>query len=865
MTTAGLRSKAGEAIPLKGVEVEGEVLGAHARVRVRQRYCHEGRRALEAVYTFPLPADATLTAFAMTCEGRRVEGEVKEREAAFRAYDDAVVAGHGAALLEQERSNVFTANVGNLLPGEETLVEVEYVQRVTADEGSLRWMIPTLVAPRYIPGVSTGDRTAHGEHAPTDRVPDADRITPPRVAEVPYGLRLDLTFDLGRAVTVESPSHAIATVTEGARVRVRFAQAEVALDRDVVLTARGPTTGVRQGAGVVAHRAPGKEGYLALSVVPDLFAEAGNAAPPSTVVFVVDVSGSMDGDSIVEARRALRLCLRHLRTGDRFNLIAFSNSFTTFSPGLTAFSQEALARADAWIEALVANGGTEMLAPLTTATTMAEGGVVMLLTDGEVGNEDEIVQAVMKRRGESRSRVCSFGIGTNVSDALLRDLARETGGAVEFIHPGERIDEKVVAQFARAVAPRVTDVAVRFVGADVGELAPSRAPDLVDGEPWSVLGRYARGSGGTAEITGRFLGREFALRVPLDLPEEVSRPVVARLWAAERIRDLEDARVEGRRAESMKARITELALEHGIASRFTSFVVVEHRTGDRRMSGMPDTAVVPVGLPAGWAMFDEERGEASEAAPALRRSHGAPAKKSAPRVGAFTGGGPPSAMAARARSMPAPKMASAAPALGRAAFTGAPPPPPAAPAPAPQEAPPGPAGLRDQGWTRDEASAAFVETVSASDRADDDIDDLFDDALAKKEEAAPLDPTDLGALFGRQLALGLWDDASLGAAGPERQVRTTVAVLRVLLSQGIDTAHPLYGTQVRKAIEAVAAMAGLPNRALLERALGLAWLLATGARTRNAVESAVTAVGFTDLSARLKDPAALRQWAAPGT
>jgi hypothetical protein len=249
MNHTGLCSKRGDAIPLKGVEVDGEVLGAHARVRVRQRYCNESGRAVEAVYTFPLPADATLTAFAMTCAGRRLEGSVKEREAAFHAYDDAVVAGHGAALLEQERSNVFTATVGNLLPGEETLVEVEYVQRVTADEGSLRWMIPTLVAPRYIPGSPGGDRTAHGEHPPTDRVPDADRITPPRAAEVGYGLKLDLLFDLGRAVKVESPSHAITAMTEGARVRVRFAQAEVALDRDVVLTARGPGSAGLAGRG----------------------------------------------------------------------------------------------------------------------------------------------------------------------------------------------------------------------------------------------------------------------------------------------------------------------------------------------------------------------------------------------------------------------------------------------------------------------------------------------------------------------------------------------------------------------------------------------------------------------------------------
>jgi Ca-activated chloride channel family protein len=833
MNHTGLYSKNGVAIPLKGVEVEGEVLGAHARVRVRQRYCNESRAAVEAVYTFPLPADATLTAFAMTCAGRRMEGAVKEREAAFRQYDDAVVAGHGAALLEQERPDVFTATVGNLLPGEETLVEVEYVQRVSADEGSLRWMIPTLVAPRYIPGSPGGDRTAHGESAPTDRVPDADRITPPRAADVPYGLRLDLVFDLGRAVTVASPSHAITTVADGSRVRVRFAQAEVALDRDVVLTAHGAGAAATQAAGVVAHRGTGSDGYLALSVVPDLAGYGGAGVQGVTVVFLVDVSGSMAGASIVEARAALRLCLRHLRAGDRFNVIAFSNQHASFEREAVPFTQASMASADRWIDALAANGGTEMLEPLVLATAMAgDGGVVMMLTDGEVGNGDEIVQAVLKRRGESKARVYSFGIGTNVSDALLRDLARETGAAVEFIHPGERIDEKVVAQFSRAVAPRVTDVAVRFVGVDVGEVAPGRTPDLVDGEPWVLLARYTRGGGGTAEITGRWRGSDFALRVPVDLPEEVSRPVVAKLWAAERIRDLEDARVDGRRAESMKARITALAVEHQIASRYTSFVVVEQRTGDRRVSGMPDTVVVPVGLPAGWAMFERERGEGSG---------GMNVNKTAVRRG-LTPAVMADMMAQRKRAAP-PKMGAP---LGAVMSRMAPSAMPAMPSPAAMAPPPSsPKGAAPQG------EAMKKRKLEARDEAD----------AGMCAEEAPGD--ELGAVFGRQLASGLWDDAALGADNDLRRLRATARVLRTLVERGVDTTHALYGVPLRKALEAVVAAVGslaAQDAATAERALGAAWLLAMGPRTRAAVEAAIGHGGYATLGPMAGDAARVRAW-----
>src|SRR5262249_9582176 len=237
-----LKTLSGEAMPLRGVEVVGDVFGGHAHIRVRQRYQNAEKKPVEAVYTFPLPSDGTLVGFTMTCDGRTIEGVVKEREEAFRAYDDAVLEGHGAALVEQERPNVFTASVGNLLPGEETLIEVAYVQRVQAAEGALRVMIPTVVAPRYIPGVPTGGRTAHGAVDPTDRVPDADRITP-KIGEVDYGLKLELRFALGGELEIESPSHELMVARDGANTRVTLRREDVALDRDFVVTARGVERG----------------------------------------------------------------------------------------------------------------------------------------------------------------------------------------------------------------------------------------------------------------------------------------------------------------------------------------------------------------------------------------------------------------------------------------------------------------------------------------------------------------------------------------------------------------------------------------------------------------------------------------------
>ena len=802
---AGLCTLQGTLVPLLGVEVRGEVLGGHARILVRQRYKNAESRPIEAVYVFPLPADAALTGFVLECGGNRFEGEVKEREKAFLAYDDAITAGHGAALLDQERPNVFTANVGNLLPGEETIVEVEYVQRVQADEGTLRWVVPTLVAPRYIPGTPAGDRTGHGVASPTNAVPDADRISPP-MAAVGYRVSVDLLFQLGDRVVVESPSHAIVTSKEPAGTRVRFAAGAEALDRDVVLLARSIDASPL--CTVVTHRSGEGEGYAAITVVPDLFS-ATRRSSATDATFVIDVSGSMSGTSIVQAKAALRLCLRQLREGDRFNVIAFSSTYDTFAPQPVRFSQATLEAVDAWVLALDASGGTEMLEPLRIAATSGST-VVVLLTDGQVGNENEIVENVLERAAPNGVRFYTFGIGTNVSEVLLRELARRSGGATELIHPGERIDDKVVAQFARATAPRVRGLSMKIQGVDLGELAPAELPAFSDGEPWVLFGRYAQPGRGTLELRGTVDDAPFFLAIPLELPARSDQPTVAKLWARERVRDLERAVLSGRRADAMRERIVSLAVEHGIASSYTSFVVVEKRSGDRRTSGLPETRVVPVGAPAGWAMFQQ-----------------APDRddRSMTRSGTISAAG-----ATMVRKMMAAPTAVRSP---RPA-PGAPPPPRAAAMMPPMPSSP--------------ASGRSSPSQGAGAKAKGEV-----GRLREQEADAAMDlGVDGGAsLLQRQLATGLW----AGATGStDDTVRATATALLALFDEGITTAHAVYGAQVKKAVEALLPLlSGLAASAprLFELALRVTWLVATGPRTRRLVTdlAATSGVSFGDEAA----------------
>ncbi|HEX8699306.1 MAG TPA: VIT domain-containing protein [Myxococcaceae bacterium] len=901
-------------VPLQGVEVTGELLGGHARVRVRQRYRNTESRPVEAVYVFPLPSDGTLTAFSMECNGRKVQGVVKEREEAFRTYDDAITDGHGAALLDQERPNVFTAQVGNLLPNEETLVEVEFLQAIQVEEGTVKWLLPTLVAPRYIPGSTKGDRTAHGSVNPTDRVPDADRITPP-IGQVAYGLKMDLLVDLGRAVVVECPSHAITQDKDGHKVRVKFSRGEVALDRDFVLTVRSEDLNAALTT-LVAHRQGEAAGSFALTVVPDLLNLAGGPKRQE-VVFVVDTSGSMDGQSLPQAKGALRLCLRHLREGDRFNIIAFESSYKTFAREPVVFTQKTLEQADHWVNSLRADGGTELLAPMTVAVQGVPDGVVVLLTDGQVGNEAEILRAVLTAR--KSTRVYSFGIGTNVSDALLKDMARQTGGAVEFIHPGERIDDTVVAQFSRALAPRVTELEARFEGVEGNELAPAELPPLVDAVPWTLFGRYTTPGKGKVTLKGRSGQESFVLTLPVDFPAASDRPAVEKLWAAERIRSWQAAELDGRRAQRMKERIVQLAVAHQIVTQYTSFVVVEERTGDRRVSGQPETRVVPVNAPAGWAMFGTDKAKAEEREETTG-SHRVPA--------ALFDDDDGSNVPARR------KMAKSAAPAGRAG--GAPPPTAARPAPAPMRTAPSPAspsslddldvlGMPEAEPMEDLAAEPFQAPMPSPAPARPSAGRVMESAAELERHQAPASPPakegllsrllgsvtgssqpapskgasapqaparpappanaspavyksapmeaqaeeparreradsiqDAGTLLARQLASGLWAGTGTGPE-PVRQARATAMVLLELMRQGITSNHALHGAQVKKAVEALLTLAsqltGAPEVA--ELALGVAWLVAAGPRTRGRIAQA--AQPLPGLSPHIGNEAALRQ------
>src|SRR6185503_10186070 len=430
----GLFTKDEAPVPLAGVAIDAEVSTLCARVTVTQRYVNREAKPIEAVYVFPLDEGAAVCGFEAIIDGTLVIGEVHEREAAFEMYDDAIQKGHGAYLLEEERPDVFQASVGNLPPGKEVLLRLTYVTELSIAGSAVRFAIPTTVSPRYAPA---------GDHGGVGR-PDSETLNPPVAWRVPYGLDLTVRVRMGGAIArIESPSHTVAVSMNGQSATVTLSQRDAALDRDFVLSVESAALDAPRGW--IEKDDDGTEA-VAIAFVPVL----PGTSVPAEIVFLVDRSGSMAGASIAEVRNALQTCLRSMTAGCAFNIVGFGSTFEPLFKASRAYDERSLAEANTNVAALDANlGGTEILPALKYVLEQGRHGAlprqVVVLTDGQVTNTDAVLALAAEHA--STARIFTFGIGASASHHLVKGLARAGGGVAELIHPGERIEAKVLRQF----------------------------------------------------------------------------------------------------------------------------------------------------------------------------------------------------------------------------------------------------------------------------------------------------------------------------------------------------------------------------------------------------------------------------------
>jgi len=598
---SGLFSRDTAPVPLEGVSIDAEISSFCARVAVSQRYVNRESQPIEAVYVFPLDEGAAVCGFEAVIDGTLVVGEVKEREDAFRMYDDAMVRGDGAYLLDEERPDVFQASVGNLPPGKEVLLRLTYVTELAVAGNGLRFTIPTTVSPRYAP---VEDQRGVGR-------PDAQTLNPPVSWTVPYGLNLSVRLEMGGAITrVESPSHPVSVTVNGHSSTVALSQRDAALDRDFVLSVE--SEGLDKPQAWIEKDDSGRHA-VALAFVPTFK----HSTSPADVTFLVDRSGSMQGTSIHEVRNALQLCLRSLSSGCTFNVVGFGSTYESLFPQNRAYDDASLGEGTSHVAALQANlGGTEILPALQFVLEQPclEGRIrqAVILTDGQVSNTDAVLALVSKHA--AHNRVFALGIGAGASQHLVNGIARAGGGSAEFIHPGERIEPKVVRLLGRLLSPALTDVAVSWGGLDARQ-APARIPPVFSGGRLLVYAFFSEVSRSLLPARGELSAVTPSGSVRFDVLLDPSRiadgKIIATLAARARIRELEESpewttargsRQQDRKATGVSKEIIELSTRYGVISRETSFVAIERRETPE----LGDTQLrrVPIALTAGWGGLD---------------------------------------------------------------------------------------------------------------------------------------------------------------------------------------------------------------------------------------------------------------------
>jgi Ca-activated chloride channel family protein len=596
-----------ESVPLVHTDVALDVRGLAVAATVTQQYVNNTNEPIEAVYIFPLPHGAAVYDMEIRIGNRVIRSVIREREEAKRVYEAAKSEGKRAALVEEERPNIFTASVANLMPSDHVDMRLRYVEALRWEDARVRLVFPMVVGPRYIPGTQATGHDGTGWSTDTDAVPDASRITPPvrnpesrSGHDISLGVDLDAGFEFG---AVKSVSHEISVrrLADG-RQHVELATGATIPNKDFVLEVQQAESTKPKTALFLSPEHDTGETHFLLTAFPPTVQPTKRV--PVEMLYMIDISGSMAGTSIQQARGALLQALDRLNPGDRFGILAFNNSYYEFASEPLAATTENLAAARRYVERLEAGGGTEMLPALLHLMRKPEipGYLrhIILLTDGDLGNEEEIFAAL--RHDLGGARLYTVAIGSAPNFFLATKMAQFGRGSFTHIADISEIREQMGRLLESIESPVLTDVRLSFEGVELAEIYPQRLPDLFLRQPLLVYGRISQGRKGTVHLTARAGDQPYEASFAFDTASASFHPGITTLWARQRVEDLMDrwrGSDEDARAD-LRANVIAHAIRYRLVTRFTSLVAVEEVVAN--VGGESRTVAVPTELPAGMQL-----------------------------------------------------------------------------------------------------------------------------------------------------------------------------------------------------------------------------------------------------------------------
>ncbi|MEC4986159.1 MAG: VIT domain-containing protein [Oscillatoria sp. PMC 1076.18] len=615
-----VQSPSGEQLvfPLKHTEILAKIAGNLSRVEVTQQFTNPFIKPLEAVYVFPLPDAAAVDEMEIKIGAKVIKGSIKKREEAQQIYQQAKQEGRTAGLLEQERDNIFTQSLANIKPGEQIDVTIRYTDSLKFEGGNYEFVFPMVVGPRFIPGTqidSSGD---------TDEVPDASSITPP---VIPPGTRskhdINVTVEINAGIPVSqvrSPSHQIDIEHEKQLVRVKLAGEDTIPNKDLILRYRVATDNTQA---TVLTQADERGGHFAVYLIPALEYNHEQIVAKD-VVFLIDTSGSQHGDPLIKCQELMRRFINGLNPDDTFSIIDFSNTTQQLSAAPLPNTPENRAFAIHYINQLQANGGTYMLNGIRAALNFpaqSPGRLrsIVLLTDGYIGNENQILAEVQQEL-KPGNRLYSFGAGSSVNRFLLNRIAEIGRGTASIIRQDEPTQEVAEKFFRQINNPVLTNIQLGWESEGEKPLIyPSVPPDLFAEQPLVLCGRKQDGIAGKLRVRGIAAGgQRYQKTFDLKFEENSGNPAVAQLWGRSRIKALMNQMFGGDRKAGVEA-VTETALTYQLLSQYTAFVAV---SDDVRVEPGNDyiSADVPVEMPEGVSYQGVYGGAAAAPMARMRRS-----------------------------------------------------------------------------------------------------------------------------------------------------------------------------------------------------------------------------------------------------
>ncbi|GGA25823.1 VIT domain-containing protein [Okeania sp. KiyG1] len=623
-----------QAFPLEHTDVTAKIAGNVSRVEVVQRFTNPYKTPLEAVYQFPLPDESAVDDMEIRIGDRVIKGMIKKREQAKKIYNKAKKEGKTAALLEQERANIFTQSLANIQPGETIEVVIRYTDALKFAGGDYEFVFPMVVGPRYNPGNSNlssfPEKPIHLASLPTTNyltnLLSQTAKTPPKERS---GHDINVTVEIDAGVPISniiSPSHQIQIQKIAASglpsiTQVQLNKTDTIPNKDLVL--RYQVAG-KETQSTVLSQADNKGGHFAVSLIPALEYQTKEIVPKD-VVFLMDTSGSQSGAPLAQSKVLMRRFLQGLNPDDTFTIIDFANSAQTLSTQPLANTPANQKKAIDYVNNLKANGGTELLNGIDTVLNFspAKNGrlrSIVLVTDGLIGNENQIISRIQKQL-QPGNRLYSFGVGSSVNRFLLNRLAEVGRGTVHVVRHDESVDAVVEKFFNEINNPVLTNIEVTWQGlGEAPEIFPLKPADLFAQEPLILYGRKQDRLSGNLQITAVAAGgKPYRKTFPLRFDSDGGNEAIAQLWGRAKIKELMLEMTDGEMSEKVEA-VTNVALGYRLMSKYTAFVAVsdEQRvdpsSSSRRekvkkqtpdgMVGIPEPsfvwAILLFGLYMGW-------------------------------------------------------------------------------------------------------------------------------------------------------------------------------------------------------------------------------------------------------------------------